>query len=140
MLNKFTLVLLLVISAAFIAVSCGGDSGTEGNLKFLGDIKDENGKDVSVYMDVSKIEVNDTKRKFWIRYVADEKTKDEYIRQVGYWEVDCKDRTLYRLAEEYYSPDSQLVGKTDERVKEEYKSEQSLGAKMAAAACRYGGR
>jgi len=140
MLNKFTLVLLLVISAAFIAVSCGGDGGTQGNLKFLGDIKDENGKNVSVYMDVSKIEVNDTKRKFWIRYVADEKTKDEYIRQVGYWEVDCKDRTLYRLAEKYYSPDSQLVGETEERVKEEYESEQSLGAKMAAAACRYGGR
>lgn len=140
MLYKFTLVLLLGISTAFIAVSCGGDGGTEGNLKFLGNIKDENEKNVSVYMDVSKIEVNDTKRKFWIRYVADEKTKDEYIRQVGYWEVDCKDRTLYRLAEEYYSPDSELVGKNEERVKEEYESEQSLGAKMAATACRYGGK
>ena len=139
MINKLTIVLLLILPVMCLALSCG-DSGSKEKLKFLGNIKDENGNYISVYMDLSNMEVNDTKRKFWIRYTAKAESGEEQIRQIGHWEVDCNDRTLYRLSEEYYGPDSQVLGKTNERVKEEYKSKESLGAKMAAVACRYGGR
>lgn len=139
MLNKLTMILLVALSVTSMVLSCGGDSGSDGKLKFLGKIKDDKGNYIGVYLDTSNIEINDTKRKFWIRYVSDDQEEGEYIRQIGYWEVDCSDRSLYRIAEEYYSPNSKLLGRSEERVKEEYEPEHSLGAKMAAAVCRYGG-
>jgi hypothetical protein len=136
----FFSVLFLAISLLF---SCrGGENDSEG-WKYVATIKDEKGAPVNVYLDTANIEVNGNTRKFWIKYVA---TKDvdgnqeEYIRQTGYWEIDCFDRSLFRLAEEYFSPTGKLLGKTEKRVREEYSSYQSLGAKMSDMTCRYAGR
>lgn len=137
-----------IIAALFFSmlasalVSCTGGTDADSNWKFVAKISDENEKPVSVYMDLKSIEINDNIRKFWIRYVGEKpgSTGETFTRQTGYWEVDCFDRALYRLGEEYYSPEGMLTGKTDKRVKEEYKADDSLGAKLAAMACRYAGR
>lgn len=142
MFNRFTLFCLLLLSVALFVVSCRGDSSSGGKWKFVGKMKDPDGKYVSVFLDLSNIEINDSKRKFWIKYMAGkgDGSGEEYIRQIGYWEVDCLDKTLYRLGEEYYGTNSQLLGRSDERVREEYSSYESLGAKMTDAVCRYAGR
>ena len=129
----------------FFMISCGGADRERPDIgwKYLGDIPQQGGLTVSVYIDTDNIEVNDNIRKFWIKYVerkADDKDDPGYVRQRGYWEVDCFDRKLYRLKEEYYSPDSKLIMSTDKRMQEEYSGDQSLGAKMSYAACRYAGR
>ena len=134
---------LLGASAFFI--SCGGDSGERPDIgwKYLGEIPQKSGQTVSIYIDTDNIEVEDNIRKFWIKYVErnpDDETDTGYVRQIGYWEVDCFDRKLFRLKEEYYSPESKLIGSTEERMEEKYEGDQSLGARMSYAACRYAGR
>lgn len=133
---------LFSISVSLISCGVGGEDGDEG-WKYLGDMQPEPGATVSVYIDTDSIEVNDNIRKFSIKYVqkkTDDKNDPGYVRQLGYWEVDCFDRKLYRLKEEYYSPSSKLISSTDERKEEKYSGDQSLGAKMAYAACRYAGK
>ncbi len=122
--------------------SCRGEKGTVDNWKYVGTIKDEKGNEVGVFMDMANLEIDGNKRKFWIRYmgIKDAKTGEKYIRQTGYWEIDCYDRTLFRLGEEYYSPEGTLQGRSEKRVREEYSSYESLGAKMSDIACRYGGK
>ena len=81
-------------------------------------------------------------RKFWIRYYAKKdggQSKETYIRQLGFWEVDCNNRTLYVVGEEYYGEDGQVLGRSEERLKEDYK-QGTIGDKLASAACRYAGR
>jgi len=139
--TKFFLVITAVI---FIGLfSCGSDEGTnDDEWKYVGDVRDEKGQNVSVYIDLKGMYIEGNIRKFWIRYYAkksDTQSQERYIRQLGFWEVDCKDRTLYVLGEEYYGIDGQLLGRTEERVKENYKKE-TLGDKLASAACRYAGR
>lgn len=139
---KIIAALVFSVLASVPMISCKSESGPDDKWKFVANIADENEKPVAVYMDLQSIEINDNTRKFWIRYVGKKpgNTGDTFIRQTGYWEVDCFDRTLYRIGEEYYNPEGMLTGKSDERIKEEYKSDEALGAKLAAMACRYAGR
>jgi Surface-adhesin protein E len=132
---------LIFLSLVMLIFSCRGDKGTEDNWKYVGTIKDEKGQEVNVVMDMANLEINGNKRRFWIRYMdlKGPKTGERYIRQTGYWEIDCQDRTLYRLGEEYYNPEGKLLGKTEKREREEYSSYDSLGAKMSDVACRYAG-
>lgn len=146
MININTLKALLFLSVCMFLYSCGGGDSTdslEGGWKYLGDMKPVKGMSVSVYLDTDSIEVDGNIRKFWIKYVAkkaDDANAEGFVRQRGYWEVDCFDRKLFRLKEEFYSPSSKLIGSTDERKQEDYSGDQSLGAKMSYAACRYAGR
>lgn len=137
--SKFALILLTLTVFFF---SCGGDNKTEEKWKYVGAIKGDKEQTISVYMDMSNIEINDNKRKFWIRYMDSkgDGSGEQYVRQIGYWEVDCFDKTLFRLGEEYYGPNDQLLGRSEERVREEYSSYESLGAKMSDVACRYAGK
>lgn len=141
---KIAAVLFFAALSCALMISCTGESGADSNWKFVANIPDENEIPVSVYMDLKSIERNDKNyiRKFWIRYDAYKSgnSGEKFTRQTGYWEVDCFDRTLYRLGEEYYNTEGMMTGKSDERVKEEYKPDESLGAKISAMACRYAGR
>ena len=139
---RSAMILLLFIPALVLMISCRGGDSEKGGWKFVGTIKDEKGAPVSVYMDVAHIEINGNNRKFWIRYMAHKPgdNKEEYIRQTGYWEIDCYDMSLYRLGEQYFNPSGQLLGKTEKRERVEYKSYDSLGAGMSDMACRYAGR
>ena len=137
--------LILIIGAAFFLglYSCGGDDGTKGHeWKYVGDVRDEQGENVSVFIDLKGMHIEGNIRKFWIRYYAKKdgsQSKETYIRQLGFWEVDCNDRTLYVLGEEYYGVDGQVLGRTEERFKEDYK-QGTIGDKLASSACRYAGR
>lgn len=134
---------LFLVTALALLVSCRGGRGDKEGWKYVGTIKDEKGAAVNVYLDTAHIEIDGDKRKFWIRYMAlkpDAATKEEYVRQTGYWEIDCYDMSLYRLGEQYFSPTGVLLGKTEKRVREEYNSYQSLGSRMSDIACRYAGR
>ncbi len=141
MVSKLTLIIVAVFFLGL--VSCGEDNETSyDGWKYVGDVRDEKGGYVSVYIDVNDMHIEGNIRKFWIRYYAKksgEDNKEKYIRQIGFWEVDCQDRTLYVLGEEYYGSDARLLGRTQERVKENYKKD-SLGDKLAYAACRYAGK
>lgn len=139
---KITAVLVFSVLASALMLSCKSAPGPAENWKFVAKIADENEKPVAVYMDLKSIEINDNIRKFWIRYVGSKPgdTGETFTRQTGYWEVDCFDRTLYRIGEEYYNPEGMLTGKNDKREKEEYNSDEALGAKLASMACRYAGR
>ncbi len=141
MVSKLTLIIVAVFFLGL--VSCGKDNETSyDGWKYVGDVRDEKGGYVSVYIDVNDMQIEGNIRKFWIRYYAKksgEDNKEKYIRQIGFWEVDCQDRTLYVLGEEYYGSDARLLGRTQERVKENYKKD-SLGDKLAYAACRYAGK
>ncbi|MCK5391263.1 MAG: hypothetical protein KAJ31_02455 [Deltaproteobacteria bacterium] len=141
MVSKLT---LIIVAAFFLGLaSCGKDNETSyDGWKYVGHISDKKGGNVSVYLDLNDMQIEGNIRKFWIRYYAKKDSvdnKEKYIRQIGYWEVDCQDRTLYRLGEEYYGSNSQLLGSTDERIQENYKKD-SLGDKLAYAACRYAGK
>ncbi len=140
----------ILLAAAFLSISVcliscgGGDNGERPDIgwKYLGDMQPEPGVTVSLYLDTDNIEVDDNIRKFSIKYVQrkiDDENDPGYVRQLAYWEVDCYDRKLYRLKEEYYSPSSKLISSTDERKEEKYAGDQSLGAKMSYTACRYAG-
>ena len=134
---------LVIVTLAVPFAGCKDNGGPEGGWKFIGDIMDEKDSRVSVYIDVNNIETDGETRNFWVKYMAYDSSVDppaEYIRQEGYWEVDCYDRELTRLAEEYYAPDGTLLGRTQEPLHEEYSSKNTIGAKMAAAACRYAGK
>ena len=135
--------LLLFITFLFCLglVSCKGDKGSsyEG-WKYVGDVRDEKGQHVSVYINVEDMLIEGNIRKFWIRYYAAKNGSDEkYIRQIGMWEVNCNDGALYVLGEEYYGDEGQVLGRVEERTKEDYK-EDSLGTKLVSSACRYAGR
>jgi hypothetical protein len=144
MAKRYGLFLLMVFSVFILLASCRGENGESTEWKYITRIGDEKGREVIVYLDTDNIEINGNKRKFWIKYVATKPgeagKQEEYIRQTGYWEIDCYDRSLYRLAEEYFSPSGKLLGRTEKRVREEYGSYQSLGAKMSDMACRYAGK
>jgi hypothetical protein len=143
MKKRSGMIFLLFISALALLVSCRGGGEEKDGWKYIGTIKDEKGAAVNVYMDVAHLEIDGNKRKFWIRYMAlnpEAETQEEYIRQTGYWEINCFDMTLYRLGEQYFSPGGKLLGKTEKRAREEYNSYESLGAKMSEMACRYAGR
>jgi hypothetical protein len=134
---------LLFVTALVLLISCRGGGTDKDGWKYVGTMKDEKGAAVNVYLDTANIEINGNKRKFWIRYVSSKtegSKQEEYIRQTGYWEIDCFDMTLFRLGEEYFSPSGKLLGRTEKRVREEYSSYDSLGAKMSEIACRYAGR
>ena len=139
---KIIAALVFSVLASALMLSCKSAPGPDDGWKFVAKIADENEKPVAVYMDLKSIEINDNIRKFWIRYVGHKPgdTGETFTRQTGYWEVDCFDRTLYRIGEEYYNPEGMLTGKNDKREKEEYDSDEALGAKLAAMACRYAGR
>jgi len=142
--NKFSKLLIILCAVIFIGLfSCGNDqTSSYDGWTYLGEVRDEKGTFVSVYIDLKNMEVNDKIRTFWIRYYAPKnagETEEKYIRQLGFWEVDCQDRKLYVLEEEYYGPDGQVLGRSDKKIKEEY-DENSIGNKMSAAACRYAGR
>ncbi len=142
-LSIFLAAVFLSISVCLI--SCSGDSAqdTDTRWKYLGDMYPEQGAVVSVYLDLDSIEVNDNTRKFFIKYVqrkADDENDPGYIRQLGYWEVDCFDRKLFRLREEFYSPSSKLINATEGREEDKYTNDDSLGAKVSYAVCRYAGR
>lgn len=122
-------------------ISCRGekDSSEEG-WKYVGDVRDEKGEYVAVYIDLDDMLIEGNIRKFWIRYYAAKNGSDEkYIRQIGMWEVNCNDGTLYVLGEEYYGVEGQVLGRREERIKEDYKKA-SLGDKLVSSACRYAGR
>ncbi len=143
MKERSGLFFLLFVTTLIILVSCRGGGTDKDGWKYVGTIKDEKGAAVNVYMDTANLEIDGNKRKFWIRYVSSKTEGDkreEYIRQTGYWEIDCFDMTLYRLGEEYFSPSGKLLGRTEKRVREEYSSYDSLGARMSEMACRYAGR
>jgi len=146
MININSIKALLFLCVCVFLYSCGGGGGGDSQVerwKYLGDMKAERDMTISVYIDTDSIEIYDNIRKFWIKYVAKKKVDKDaegYVMQRGYWEVDCYDRKLFRLKEEYYTPSSKLIRSTDERVREEYSGDKSLGAKMSSAACRYAGR
>ncbi len=141
MVTKLTLIIIAVLFLGL--VSCGkDDEASDDGWKYVGDVRDEKGGYVSVYLDQNNMLIEGNIRKFWIRYYADnggDDNKEKYIRQIGFWEVDCQDRTLYVLGEEYYGSDGRLLGRTEERAKEDY-TKNSLGDKMTYAACRYAGK
>lgn len=133
---------LVLLAFAVLMSACRNEAGKEGGWKFIGHILDENDAKVSVYIDEGNIETDGQVRKFWVRYMAYDLKADppaEYLRQEGYWKVDCYDRKLTRLAEEYYSPDGTMLGSTQEPRIEEYSSKDTIGGRMASAACRYAG-
>ena len=142
-INIFSKLLIILCAVIFIGLfSCGNNGSSDHEWTYLGEVRDEKGKFVSVYIDLKNMQVEDKIRTFWIRYYAptnDSESEEKYIRQLGLWEVDCQDRKLYVLEEEYYGPDGQVLGRSDKRIKEEY-DENSIGNKMSAAACRYAGR
>ncbi|MCI0482659.1 MAG: hypothetical protein L0213_13850 [Candidatus Dadabacteria bacterium] len=144
MAKRSGLFLLMLFSVFILLVSCRGENGENAEWKYVSTIGDEKGREVIVYLDTANIEIDGNKRKFWIKYISAKPgeggKKEEYIRQTGYWEIDCYDRSLYRLAEEYFSPSGKLLGRTEKRVREEYSSYSSLGAKMSDIACRYAGK
>ncbi|MEW6145405.1 MAG: surface-adhesin E family protein [Thermodesulfobacteriota bacterium] len=143
MTKRSGVVYIALFSALILLFSCRGGESDNDSWKFVATIKDEKGADVDVYLDTANIEINGDTRKFWIKYVATKEVdgaREEYVRQTGYWEINCFDRSLYRLAEEYFSPSGKLLGRTEKRVWEEYSSYQSLGAKMSDMACRYAGQ
>ena len=142
MFRRSGAILLILFSLLIFMFSCRGEKGAVDNWKYVGTIKDEKGNEVGVFMDMANLEIDGNKRKFWIRYmgIKEGKTREKYIRQTGYWEIDCYDRTLFRLGEEYYSPEGTLLAKSEKRVREEYSSYESLGAKMSDIACRYAGK
>lgn len=136
--------LTLVVTAVFFLglVSCGNnDESPYDGWKYVGEVRAENDTFVSVYIDLKGMEVEGNIRKFWVRHYADKggDSKEKYIRQLGYWEVECQDRELYVLGEEYYNSNGKVLGRSEERIKEDY-SKDSLGDKMTYAACRYAGR
>ncbi len=140
-------IIALVLVSVFVAPGCKTEKVADDGWRFLGAIQDENGDAVGVFLDTTKIEVKNGKRTFWVKYVANtnpnqkpKSPEDTYIRQTGFWEVDCFDRSLERVSEEYYDSAGKLLGKTTERMKEEYDDKGSIGAKMADMACRYGGK
>jgi len=141
MFSRLALIIIAVLSVGLL--SCGkDDEASSDGWKYVGHVSDKKGGNVSVYLDLNDMHIEGNIRKFWIRYYAKKSSgdnKEKYIRQIGYWEVDCQDRTLYRLGEEYYGANSQLLGRTEERIKENYKKD-SLGDKLAYTACRYAGR
>lgn len=142
--KSFSRLLFLILLVLFTGlISCGNDNeSSEKEWKYVGEVRDEKGKPVSVYIDLKNMQVNENIRKFWIRYYANKnesESEEKYIRQKGFWEVDCQDRTLYVLEEEYYDPEGQVLGKSEQRKKEEY-DENSIGSKLSSAACRYAGR
>ena len=142
---RFSIYLAAVFfSVSVCLLSCGGDTAERSDTgwKYLGDMQPKSGVSVSVYLDTDNIEVDGNIRKFSIKYVqrnTDDENDPGYVRQLGYWEVDCFDRKLYRLKEEYYSPSSKLISSTEGRKEEKYAGDQSLGAKMSYTACRYAG-
>jgi len=143
-LKSFPRLLFLILLVLFTGlISCRNDNESLGKeWKYVGEVRDEKGKPLYVDIDLKNMQVNDNIRKFWIRYYAnknDSETEEKYIRQKGFWEVDCQDRTLYVLEEEYYDPEGQILGKSEQRKKEEY-DENSIGSKLSSAACRYAGR
>ena len=144
MAKRSGLFFLMLFSVFTVLVSCRGEKTDKDRWKYVSVIGDEKSRKVTVYLDTANIEIDGNKRKFWIRYVASKAgegdNRDEYIRQTGYWEIDCYDRSLYRLAEEYFSPGGKLLGRSEKRVREEYSSYSSLGAKMSDIACRYAGK
>ena len=144
MYRRSPLAIVMLFSILTLFFSCRGDESANDSWKYVGPINDEKGASVQVYMDVANMEISGNKRKFWIKYVAGKEgqggSPEQYIRQTGYWEIDCFDRSLFRLAEEYYSPGGEVLGKTEKRVREEYSSYESLGAQMSDVACRYAGK
>jgi len=142
--KKIKYLFLVIAAILFVGLhSCGSDDKTSDDSgKYVGDISDKKGGAVSVYIDLKNMQIEGQIRKFWIRYYGKKsigESKESYMRQMGFWEVDCQDRTLHVLAEEYFGVDGQVLGRTEERFKENYK-EGSLGDKLASAACRYAGR
>ena len=145
MININSIKALLFLCVCVFLCACGGGDGSSQaeRWKYLGDMNTKKDKTISVYMDTNSIEIYDNIRKFWIKYVVKkkvDKNAEGYVIQRGYWEVDCFDRKLFRLKEEYYTPSSRLIRSTDERVREEYSGNKSIGAKLSSAACRYAGR
>jgi len=143
-IKLYSKLFLLITAVLFIGlVSCGKDEdATDSGWKYVGDVVDEGGGLVSVYIDQKDMVIEGHIRKFWIRYYAEKSavgSEGKYIRQLGFWEVNCNDRKLFVLGEEYYSVDGKLLGRNEERILEDYK-EGSLGDKLASAACRYAGR
>ena len=129
----------LIICGGFVSCS-NNDPGPQDGWKYVGDVRDESGQYVPVYIDLEDMVIEDNIRKFWIRYYATKSdSKEKYIRQIGFWEVNCNDRALYVLGEEYYGPDGTLLGRSEKRMKEDYK-DGSFGDKLASVACRYAGR
>jgi Surface-adhesin protein E len=142
--KKIKYLFLVIAAILFVGLhSCGSDDKTSDDIgKYVGDVSDKKGGTVSVYIDLKNMQIEGQIREFWIRYYGKKsigKSKESYMRQIGFWEVDCQDRTLHVLSEEYYGVDGQVLGRTEERFKEDYK-EGSLGDKLASAACRYAGR
>ena len=138
--SKLFLFMVLVLFVGL--ASCGGgNEGSENEWKYVGDVRDEKGEYIKVYIDLNNMVIDDNIRRFWIRYYAkkDSASEERYIRQMGLWEVNCNDGALYVLGEEYYATNGQLLGRNEERREEDYK-EGSLGDKLASAACRYAGR
>lgn len=141
MKTLYSALLGIIFTVSLLSISCVGDSAQD-RWKYLGDIPKKPDLVVSVFLDTDTIEIDGNIRKFWIKYVErnpNDARDPGYVRQKGYWEVDCFDRKLFRLKEEYYSPSSKLISTDDERKQEEYEGDQSLGAKMSYAACRYAG-
>ncbi len=122
-------------------VSCkNNESNSQDGWKYVGDVRDESGEYVSVYIDLDDMIIEDKIRKFWIRYYAKKSDSEEkYIRQIGFWEVDCNSGDLYVLGEEYYGTNGKVLGRNEERIKEDYEKG-SLGDKLSSSACRYAGR
>lgn len=136
------LILLTVFIIILGFASCRrDDEGTVDAWKYVGDLKGEKSQQISVYIDVNNMVVEDNVRQFWIRYYNSKSpgSDEKYISQIGHWEVNCTNRDLFVLGEEYYGPDARLLGKSEERKKEEYK-EGTLGDKLSAIACRYAGK
>ena len=142
--KKIKYLFLVLAAILFVGLqSCGsGDNASDDIGKYVGDVKDEKGGQASVYIDLKNMQIDGQIRKFWISYYGYKSTgegKESYMRQTGFWEVDCLDRKLSVLQEEYYGPQGQVLGRTEERFKEEY-TEGSIGDKIASTACRYAGR
>lgn len=144
MRKKINYMFLFVAALLFLGFySCGGDDKTpQEEWKYVGDVRNEEGGNVSVFIDLKSMEIEGQTRKFWIRYYDTKiigSNEERYLRQLGYWEVDCQDRELHVLSEEYYGEDGQVLGRAEKRFKEEYE-EGALGDKLSSAACRYAGR
>lgn len=143
-IKLYSKLFLFITAVLFMGlVSCGRDEeSSDSGWKYVGDVVDEGGGLVSVYIDLKDMVIEGNIRKFWIRYYAPKSSGasgEKYIRQLGFWEADCNDWKLYVLGEEYYGERGELLGRNEERALEEYKKG-SLGDKLASAACRYAGR
>ena len=140
MSKESILLFVLFISSSFIFLSCKDRDNATVNWKSIGTTIAENGSAYNVSVDLKSIEfLDDEKKSFWVKFDTlpqnrDDENFNSYTKQMTFWQVGCKDKSLTRLAEELYDSDSVLLTMSEEVEKVEYEPN-TIGEKIANYAC-----